>query len=54
MNGAVYSTPTGKKITAAGISMHRVVDGRLVEKWSQADFVGFLQQLGAIPAAAPA
>jgi steroid delta-isomerase-like uncharacterized protein len=41
--------PNGKVIEIAGISVHRVVGGKLVEHWAQADLLGFLQQLGAIP-----
>src|SRR5215211_2184508 len=33
----------------AGISVHRLAGGKLVEHWAQADLLGFLQQLGAIP-----
>ena len=41
--------PNGKVIEISGISVHRVVDGKLVEHWAQLDLLGFLQQLGAIP-----
>jgi predicted ester cyclase len=41
--------PNGKVIEIAGISVHRVVGGKLVEHWAQADLLGFLQQLGALP-----
>ncbi len=40
---------TGKKITVTGIWIDRVVDGKIVEQWVQADMLGALQQLGAIP-----
>ena len=41
---------TGKRVTLAGMGMFRLVDGRIVEGWGCADFFGFLQQLGALPA----
>jgi steroid delta-isomerase-like uncharacterized protein len=41
--------PNGKVIEISGISVHRVVDGKLVEHWAQADLLGFLQQMGALP-----
>jgi steroid delta-isomerase-like uncharacterized protein len=41
--------PNGKVIEIAGISVHRLAEGKLVEHWAQADLLGFLQQLGAIP-----
>jgi hypothetical protein len=31
------------------VVIHRIVDGRLVEKWSDKDVLGFLQQLRVIP-----
>ncbi|MDX1687755.1 MAG: ester cyclase [Candidatus Promineifilaceae bacterium] len=42
---------TGKQVTITGISIYRVVDGKLVEGWTNADMLGLLQQLGAVPAA---
>ncbi len=41
--------PTGKQITVSAIVIDRIVDGKLVEHWSQFDALGMLQQLGAIP-----
>jgi hypothetical protein len=29
--------------------VHRIENGRLAEKWSDKDVLGFLQQLGVIP-----
>jgi hypothetical protein len=31
------------------ITIHRIANGRLVEKWSAKDDLGLLQQLGIIP-----
>ena len=46
--------PSGKRVSMPGISIHRVADGKLVEHWAQVDFLGLLQQVGAIPAPAAA
>lgn len=43
--------PTGKRVTITGISIYRLADGKLVEGWTEADMLGLMQQLGAIPAA---
>ena len=41
---------TGKQVTVTGITIVRLAGGRAVEVWSQGDTLGFLQQLGVIPA----
>ena len=41
--------PTGKQIAIKAISMWRVTDGRIVERWESADTLGLMQQLGVIP-----
>jgi len=41
---------TGKAIAFTGITIDRVAGGKIVERWNQADFMGLMQQLGAIPA----
>jgi predicted ester cyclase len=41
--------PTGKTIQVSGMTILRFVDGRCVERWNQADMLGWLQQLGAMP-----
>lgn len=41
---------TGKAIVMPGITMLRFAGGRCVERWSQADALGLLVQLGAFPA----
>ena len=40
---------TGKRATITGISIYRIAGGKIVEDWSNADFLGFMQQLGVIP-----
>lgn len=42
--------PTGKTLEVGGMTMLRFAGGRCVERWNQADMLGWLQQLGAIPA----
>ena len=40
---------TGKVVTMTGIDIARFAGGKCVEQWVQADFLGLMQQLGAIP-----
>jgi predicted ester cyclase len=46
--------PTGKQIAMSGISIVRVAGGKIVEERPQMDILGFMQQLGVIPAPAGA
>jgi predicted ester cyclase len=41
---------TGKPVTIKVIDIQRIVVGQIVEYWGRADFLGLLQQLGAVPA----
>ena len=41
--------PTGKLVTWTYTSIDRVVDGKIVEQWSNGDDLGRLQQLGVLP-----
>ena len=41
---------TGKEITLPGITILRYSGGKCVERWNQADLLGLMQQLGAVPA----
>lgn len=41
--------PTGKQGETGVIDIFRVVGGRIVEHWMQADFLGMMQQMGMIP-----
>jgi len=41
--------PTGKTIRVSGMEVLRIVDGKIVEEWTNWDQLGLLQQLGAIP-----
>jgi predicted ester cyclase len=44
--------PTGNRVALRGITIIRVAGNQCVERWSEADFLGLLQQLGALPARA--
>jgi steroid delta-isomerase-like uncharacterized protein len=46
--------PTGKPVSFNAIDVVRIAGGKIVERWSQADNLGLLQQLGAVPAAGQA
>jgi steroid delta-isomerase-like uncharacterized protein len=45
---------TGKQSTVTGITIDRIVDGRIAESWTNWDTLGMLQQLGVVPALATA
>jgi predicted ester cyclase len=40
---------SGKHFSGTGISIYRIANGKIVEHWAEADFLGLLQQLGALP-----
>lgn len=40
---------TGKALTGRGITIWRIVDGRITEEWSAFDQLSIMQQLGLIP-----
>ncbi len=42
--------PTGKEVTASIIGILKLADGKIVEMWTNVDFLGLMQQMGAIPA----
>ena len=41
--------PSGKRVAWTGTDVSRVVDGKIVERWLNADIMGLLQQLGLVP-----
>lgn len=41
--------PTGKQVTVIGISIFRIEGGKIMEEWTEADALGLMQQLGAVP-----
>ena len=40
---------TGNDLKMTSITIHRVANGKLVEKWSEKDVLGFLIQIGVMP-----
>jgi predicted ester cyclase len=44
---------TGNDMKMTAMAIHRVAEGKLVEKWSDKDVLGMLQQLGVIPPMGP-
>lgn len=43
--------PGGKEIVLSGISIERIKDGRIAERWVSYDNAGLMQQLGLVPPA---
>jgi predicted ester cyclase len=41
--------PTGKEATVTSTDIYRIVDGKIVEQWFEADLTGMRQQLGILP-----
>jgi steroid delta-isomerase-like uncharacterized protein len=46
--------PTRREVEVKGITISRCEGGRIAEEWELVDVVGLLQQIGALPEAAPA
>jgi predicted ester cyclase len=48
---SIFGVPanSGKKVKISGLSLYRLAHGKIVEHWGEMDFVGVLQQLGAMP-----
>jgi steroid delta-isomerase-like uncharacterized protein len=44
--------PTGRVVRFTSTDIYRIVDGKIVEVWTELDALGMLQQLGAIPGSA--
>jgi predicted ester cyclase len=44
---------TGNDLKTTSITIHRIANGKLVEKWSGKDMMGFLQQVGLLPKVSP-
>ncbi|HLY40021.1 MAG TPA: ester cyclase [Terracidiphilus sp.] len=40
---------TGNDLKMTSITIHRIANGKLVEKWSEKDVLGYLQQIGVLP-----
>ncbi len=43
--------PSGKRFEIEEVHIARIADGKIVERWSHADFPGLMQQIGGMPAA---
>jgi predicted ester cyclase len=41
---------TGNDLRMTSITIHRIAGGKLVEKWSEKDVLGYMQQIGVMPA----
>ncbi len=42
--------PTDKKVSFSSTGISNIVDGKVAEDWVDADTMGLMQQIGAIPA----
>ncbi len=40
---------TGRQIRMTGITIWRIANGKIVERWSEMDMLGVMQQIGAVP-----
>jgi predicted ester cyclase len=47
--GFMGVAPSGREIALHGITILAFRDGKVVERWSQADMLGLMVQLGAVP-----
>jgi predicted ester cyclase len=47
--GGLGLPATGRAVRIAGITMSRVVDGRIAEHWIYRDGIAMLRQLGLMP-----
>jgi len=46
--------PSGNRISVEGVTTDRFEGGQIIEAWDLADFLGLMQQVGAVPAEATA
>lgn len=54
MGALLNMPPTNRVAEVTGMSLTRYADGKGVETWTNWDTLGLLQQIGVIPAMAPA
>lgn len=40
---------TGNDLKMSSITIHRIANGKIVEKWAEKDLLGFLKQIGVMP-----
>jgi len=51
--GALLGLPaTGKEVLTTGTFFYRIADGKIVEVWGDWDRLGFMEQIGGLPASA--
>jgi steroid delta-isomerase-like uncharacterized protein len=48
------ASATGKQVTFSTMSVERIQDGKIVERWVDTDFMALMQQLGLVPPPQPA
>lgn len=41
--------PTGTQVTMTGIAIYRIIEGKIVDRWGEADIWGLVEQLKSIP-----
>jgi len=46
-------SPTSKKVSIEGITINHIADGKIMDSYISADFLGLMQQLGVAPAFGP-
>lgn len=52
-SGELMGIPaSGTEATWTDVNIYRVADGKIVEEWFSGDYLGMMQQIGAIPAPA--
>lgn len=44
-----YTTPNGSQVTATGVTIDHIADGKIVEEWWSVDVQGVMEQFGMIP-----
>lgn len=54
METPMHIPATGRPVTITGITIYRFAGGKVAQDWHQGDIMGFMQQLGLIPATVPA
>ena len=47
--GLMGMPPSGKQLAFTGMTIVRMEDGKIVERWANVDELGILQQLGIVP-----
>ena len=48
--GEMFGIPaSGKSVNQTGFDLFRIANGKIVEMWQEADYLGMMRQIGAIP-----